>query len=162
MGGITDDVDEFVDVEDDEIEIAVISDNFVAADGDDEFIDVDDIVSGDVYVCRDDSVKRRVIRYDHLGRVISDTKKEPASFRYSRQDGDLSHPVLPNPILETFREYQGAIKKVHGSKLPMYQKRRVVWKLIMKFREEMRLVNIRYRNLHHYLQTYGILPPHKW
>jgi len=168
MGDVFVDIDdEFIDVEDDFVdEIVKDSVQKVTAFGgtydDDDFIDIDQVEVDSTYDDVSDKSMRRIIRHDAFNRVISDTRKEPASFRYSRQDGDLSHPILPNPVTEKFNEYQSAIKRVSDSKLPAWQKRKIVWALIMKFRGEMETANIRYRNIHHHLQTYGVLPVHKW
>lgn len=150
------DVDEIVDAP-----ASDFADDFVDNVDSDEFIDVDEIIGCDEYVHNDDKPVKKTYRYDAYGRCIN-KPSDYVSFRYSRQDRDEGHEIIPNPVMERFRYFQSEIKKISVAKMPLHVKKKKVHSLRSEFAQELRIANIRYRNLWRHLDTFGILPKMHW
>lgn len=123
----------------------------------DDFIDVSEVVSsGRIYVESDNKV---VKRYHHDSNNHVKRPSDYVDFRYGRYDRDKPL-LLPrahrNPVMVAFDKYQSAITKVANSDLSYAEKRKLVWALVDRFKQELRQSNIRYRNLWRNLNTHEI------
>lgn len=131
-------------------------DEVVSVDDADEIIDASDVVVGSSY--RDPSVRKRVIRHDAYNRPINDKPTDYVAFRYSRCDGDLSHPIVHNPVMQRFAKVQEDVDKVAKSRLSKTEKKAMIVKILNRFKQYLRGKNIRYRDIWRQIDTHDLLP----
>lgn len=143
--------DIFVDVDAD-IDIDIVD---AMSAGDDEFIDIRDVVIGRSY---GDDDRKKVIRYDAHNRPIT-KPSDYVSFRYSRYDRYNGTRVIRNPIMDEFRKSQSLIDEICNSSKSDKDKRREVRLVVNRFIQYLRGKNIRHRNLWRHLDTHSMFAP---